>query len=472
MRKFIQTFGLILCGLTQTLLAQNLPYQHYTERNENLADTNNLQHFFRNGNFYGHARSYFSLTNNADQLSDYFAHAFGMGIGYETGKFKNFQMGISGFFVYKLYASNLNNKDALTGQGSRYELGLFDMENPGNQSDLNRLEDLYLKYNYKKSNIKFGKQHIRTPFINPQDARMRPTLVDGIVVSYNEIKNTKIDLGYLYKISPRSTFRWFNIGESIGLYASGVNPYGNKSNYAGNLQSKGVFYAGFTHQFKNKHELQIWNILVENIFNSSLIQYQHQFNLNKATKLKTGFQATRQQANNFGGHENQNNTYMLKEHKSYTLGGRLEIENKNIGSFQVNYNRITKHGRYLMPREWGRDPFFTFMPRERNEGYADLHAITAVYGKKFGKSGFKSDISYGRFYLPAISNTEMNKYAFPSYWQFNADIRYQAHGFLKGIDFQLMYVYKGQMGSNYKNNSFVFNKVDMSLYNFVINYHF
>jgi len=163
---------------------------------------------------------------------------------------------------------------------------------------------------------------------------------------------------------------------------------------------------------------------------------------------------------------------MLQDNKSYTYGARLEIAKEKTGSFQLNYNRITEHGRYLMPREWSRDPFFTFMPRERNEGYANVHAVNAVFGKSFGESGFRSDISYGRFYMPDVKNTEMNKYSMPSYWQFNADIRYKAHGFFKGFDFQLLYVYKGQMESNYKNNRYVFNKVDMGLYNFIVNYHF
>lgn len=232
--------------------AQNLPYMHHTERNRNDADTNNLQYFFRQGNFYGHARYFFMHTNNSGNLTDYFANAFGMGIGYETGKYKNFQVGISGFFIYNLYSSDLAKIDTLSGQGSRYELGLFDVENPGNHSDLDRLEDLYIKYNFRKSNLKFGKQHIRTPFINPQDGRMRPTLVDGLTLTFKELKNTEIELGYIYKISPRSTVKWFNIGESIGVYQAGVNTDGSKSAYAGNIHSKGIYYGGITHKIKKE----------------------------------------------------------------------------------------------------------------------------------------------------------------------------------------------------------------------------
>ncbi len=211
---------------------------------------------------------------------------------------------------------------------------------------------------------------------------------------------------------------------------------------------------------------------MQNIFNASLGQYIGTFKLNNQSNVKVGLQGIMQQALAEGGNADVQKTYMQKDSRSYTYGARLELNKDRLGMLQVNYNRITPHGRYLMPREWGRDPFFTFMPRERNEGYANVHAVTAVAGKTYGKSGFKSDVSYGRFYLADVKDAALNKYAMPSYWQFNADLRYKAHGFFKGFELQLLYVYKGQLKDNFKNNRYVFNRVDMSLYNFVINYHF
>lgn len=468
--KHLFTYSLLLWG--STLFAQNLPYVHHTEREREGNDTNNLQYFFRQGTFYGHARYFFMATDNSDQLSDYYANAFGMGIGYETGSFKNFQVGISGNFIYNLNSSDLAQKDPLSKQGSRYELGLFDIENPNNHADLDRLEDLYIKYNYKQSDIKLGKQHIRTPFINPQDGRMRPTLVDGVILNFNQIKQLKIEVGLLTSISPRSTVKWYGIGTSIGVYNSGLNPDGSLSDYAGNIKSDHIAYIGITKKLGKQHEIQAWDMLVENVFNTSLVQYNGHIQLNPSNKIILGAQGIAQQAINHGGNEDQSKTYMEKNAKSYTFGGRLGISNNSLGALTFNYNRITSHGRYLMPREWGRDAFFTFMPRERNEGYGDLHAFNLVGSRVFGKSGLRADLSYGQYYLPDVKNTRLNKYGMPSYWQMNADIRYQAKGFFKGIELQLLYVYKGQKGSEYTNNNYVFNKVDMSLYNFVINYHF
>jgi hypothetical protein len=125
-----------------------------------------------------------------------------------------------------------------------------------------------------------------------------------------------------------------------------------------------------------------------------------------------------------------------------------------------------------MPREWGRDPFFTFMARERNEGYGDVHAMNLVANKLMPKQGLKIEVAYGHYYLPDIQQVALNKYAMPSYFQGNLDIRYTFSGFLQGLESQFLYVYKGNLGNTYQNNRNVINKVNMSLYNLVLNYTF
>ena len=114
-------------------------------------DTTSLQHALRKGHFEAHFRLYYMSTNNQRPLTDYYALAFGGGVKYETGKFKNFQVGIGGFFIWNLTSSNLAIPDSLTGIKNRYEIGQFDMENPENKNDMDRLEDFYLKYSLKKS---------------------------------------------------------------------------------------------------------------------------------------------------------------------------------------------------------------------------------------------------------------------------------------------------------------------------------
>ena len=168
---------------------------------------------------------------------------------------------------------------------NRYETGLFDIEDPANKKDIDRLEELYIKYHFKKSTLTLGKQLLNTPFINLQDGRMRPTEVEGLWAEINGIKKIKLQLGYLYGISPRSTVKWFKVDESIGVYPVGVNENGIKSGYQGNLESKGIILTGITYQHNKNLKLQLWNQFTENIFNSTFLQADYEYSLEDKSQL-------------------------------------------------------------------------------------------------------------------------------------------------------------------------------------------
>jgi hypothetical protein len=441
------------------------------KKKEVKTDSTSLLSAFRNGSISGHFRYFFMATENKPGLTDYHANAIGGGIKFETARFKNFQIGISGFFIFNIGSSDLRKPDPATGQLNRYEIGLFDIQDPGNKKDINKLEELYLKYNFKKSYIQFGKQLLNTPFINLQDGRMRPTAVEGIRAEINQIKKTKLELAFLYAISPRSTTRWYNPGASLGLYPVGVNENGIKSGYAGNVSSKGIFLTGITHQLTQHLNIQFWNQYNERIINSALLQADYEYTLTGDSKLISGLQVIRQDAVKDGGNADPAKTYVQKGSKAWVWGARAGWKNKKWET-TINYTRITAHGKYLMPREWGRDPFFTFLPRERNEGFGDVNAYVLKLGYKIPKVNIKTFLGAGYFDLPEVTNFKLNKYGMPSYFQINADIRYEFTNFLKGTNVQLLYVYKGLTGNSYNNDKFILNKVNMSNFNFVVNFLF
>ncbi len=438
---------------------------------ENEADSTSILSAFRKGNFSGHFRYYFMATDNKEGLTDYYANAVGGGIKFETGRFRNFQVGVSGFFVYNIGSSDLSLPDSKTKQMNRYETGLFDIEDPSNKKDIDRLEELYIKYHFKNNQITLGKQLINTPFINLQDGRMRPTEVEGLWAEINSIKKVKLQLGYIYGISPRSTVKWFKVAESIGVYPVGVNDEGIKSAYAGNLESKGIFLAGITTQLSDHLKIQLWNQYTENIFNSAMLQADYEYPLSKNSKLFAAAQMVRQDAVNDGGNDDPSKAYVEKSSKALTFGTRLGWKNEKWET-SLNYNRITSQGRYLMPREWGRDPFFTFIPRERNEGLGDVNALLGKINYKIPKARITTSLAFGHYNLPDVTDFRLNKYGMPSYNQLNIDARYKFDGLLKGLETQLLYVYKGKTGNTYGNDKFVINKVDMSLWNIVFNYQF
>ncbi|MCX6316330.1 MAG: OprD family outer membrane porin [Bacteroidetes bacterium] len=467
----------MLLMMTHTLAAQHqevhTPAAMWKGKQQEPEDTNSILYAFKKGQFHGNFRYFFMATDNREGLSDYYANAAGGGIKFETASFRHFQMGLSGYFIFNIGSSDLSKPDAATHLQNRYEIGLFDITDPLNKRNIDRLEELYLKYSWKKSHLTFGKQLINTPFINLQDGRMRPTEVGGLYGEMNDIiPGTKIEGGYLYEISPRSTVRWYKVAESIGVYAQGVNADGTKSNYAGNLASKGIVMLGGSHTVNTKLTIKAYDVWVENMFNSFLLEADGRYPIGKKkAKLVAGGQYIRQDVLHDGGNADPDKTYFRKGGSSMVFGFKLGWENERWQG-SLNYTRITAAGRYLMPREWGRDPFFTFMPRERNDGLGDVHAVVARLGYELPKAHMKINLAAGYVDLPDVKHYALNKYGLPSYYQLNTDIRYEFSGMLKGLDAQVLWVYKGKKGNTYGNGKYVLNKVDMMNWNMMLNYHF
>jgi hypothetical protein len=434
-------------------------------------DTTSILNAFRKGKIEGHFRSFYMSTNNDEPLTDYYGLAFGGGLKYQTGSFKGFQFGIGGSFAFNLTSSDLTIPDPTTGIMNRYEIGLFDQTNPSNKKDLQQLEDLYVKYNFRKSSVKYGKQNIKTPFINPQDGRMNSTVVQGAWIEVNELKKTKIEIGWLSHISPRSTLKWYDGASSIGLYPSGVAINGIKSDYKDQLDSKGIAIAGVTYSMNEQIKLRIWDHWVENIFNTAFLQVDGEFSMEGNGKIIAGAQYIHQQAVSDGENADPAKTYFDHSQKVNIYGVRAGLEFKKA-TIRLNYSRITNEGRFLFPREWGREPLFTFLPRERNEGLGDVNAISVNFSKSYFRQKLKAEISAGYYELPDVKDTRLNKYGLPSYYQFNLDLKYSFTNFLHGLSAELLYLYKMRNGNIYEDLRYVIHKTDMQQINIVINYNF
>lgn len=464
----------MLLATGKTVLAQNKKNpekpEMYKSKEVRTDDTTSLLSAFKRGQTNGHFRYFFMATDNKKGLTDYYANAVGGGIRFETAKLHGFQFLVSGFYIYNISSSDFTLADSTTGQLNRYESSLFDIQDPANKKYINRLEEFHLKYIYKKSFLTAGRQLINTPFINLQDGRMRSTGVEGLWIEFNQIKNSKIEGGWLYAISPRGTTKWYNTGESMGIYPAGLNIDGTTSAYGNSIESKSAAILGVSTSIKNL-KLQIWDLFSENVFNTAMLQADLMFPLKNKSSIFASAQLIRQDAVNDGGNPDAAKTYFEKGGKAITFGTKAGWRNTLLEA-SVNYNRITAHGRYLMPREWGREPFFTFLPRERNEGFGDVHAFMAKLNYNIPRSGIKTSLAGGYYQMPDVKNYKLNKYSLPSYTQINGDIQYSFPGMFKGLEAQLLIAGKINNGETYNNTRYVINKVDMLQYNFVLNYHF
>jgi hypothetical protein len=125
-----------------------------------------------------------------------------------------------------------------------------------------------------------------------------------------------------------------------------------------------------------------------------------------------------------------------------------------------------------MPREWGREPFYTFLPRERNEGAGDVNAMSLNLIRTFNRKRTKAEFSYGYYDMPDVRESRLNKYQIPSYHQLLFNLRHSFSGFLTGLDLEFLYVYKPRSGRYYNQLRHIINKVDMQHVNLVFNYRF
>jgi hypothetical protein len=427
-----------------------------------------LNEVMRNGRMEGRFRQYTMFTINHGGARDYHAQAFGGELGFSSQRWRSFQFRMSGAYTFDLWSSDLTGTDAATGLPNRYEVGLFDVANIRRDNQVAFLKTFQLNYerNGGRTQVVFGKQDLNTPFLNTQDGRMHPGMVEGLWAAHRSTKGMRYEGGLLYRMLPRSTARWYGVGESVGLYPIGLDARGRPSSYKGNLRTAGILAGSASAPLPRKWRATIWDVFVENSFNTAMFLLERG---NREERWMWAAQLIRQDRVNNGGNAVDSMAY-FQDDASWTLSTRFRM---NHGRFrwQANYTRITAHGRYLMPREWGRDPMFTFLPRERNEGYGDVHAATLnlIWHTR---SGWRIQGDAGLYHLPAPTDFRLNKYAFPAYQQYDINMQYQFQGGWKGLAVQLIYLIKLPMFNESYTARQTFNKVDMQHANVIINYAF
>lgn len=441
-------------------------------KTKHVADTTSFYTAFHRGSFNGHMRSFSMLTHNEGNLTDYYAQAFGAGIKFESGSFHGFKLGISAFAVFNVLSSDLSRTDPITNAANRYEIGLFDIENPSNRTDIDRFEELYIRYDGNYSTITLGRQLINSVFINLQDGRMRPTEIQGVRWELQPNSKIAMDAGVYNAISPRSTVRWYDIGESIGVYPQGVNQLGQPSKYAHNITSEFIALIDLKITWNRWFETRTLNQYVDRLFNSAFQELTIHLLKKEQENLQFNSMVVRQDAEvDHSVYRHHLYPYIKHGHHSWAFGGQVKYTlGKN--QWSLAYNRITDDGQYLMPREWGRDPFYTFVPRERIEGYANTHSVLFKYKKSWPKQHVMASLMAGHNKLPEANDYERNKYGTPSFAIAAVDVRYEFQGKLKGLDAQLLAVNKTATGNTFNNLKFVINKVNMTTTNLVFNYHF
>lgn len=456
---------LFTCALPALVGAQ------HTDQDPPHADTLRrgaaLHDVIKKGTLEGRFRLFVMGTVNDGAPVDHHAQAFGGSLGFASQRWHGLQFRMSGGYTFDLWSSDLTAPDPVTKQPNRYELGLFDVTSPreDNQTAYVQLFQLNYRSHDERTMITMGRQELNTPFINAQDGRMHPTLAEGAWLVHRS-RGLRLDAGYIYALSPRSTAGWYTTEKSIGIYPTGVDVFGKPGRYAGNTTSAGIGMLGAQWNAPKKITVTGWETLITNVSNTAMLQLERG---NKEDRWMTGAMVIRQDRVGTGGHTNDSLAY-FQASGSLVYSARVRM---NLGRFrwQANYTRITADGRYLMPREWGREPFYTFLPRERNEGAGDLHAATVNLIWR-AKSGYRVQLDGGRYWLPPVSNARLNKYAMPSYYQLGINAQYQFKGNWQGLAVQTLHVVKLAAPDAVYSSKQAYNKVEMYHGELIVSYAF
>ncbi|NER09564.1 hypothetical protein SAMN06265375_101926 [Muriicola jejuensis] len=426
-------------------------------------DPNSLKELFTRGEVEGHIRNFFMTTLNEGSLKDYYTNAIGGALAYKTREFKGFELGVKGIFTYKGFSTDLNEADETTGQISKWEHELYDITNFDNFNDLDRLEELYLRFNFEHGYLTYGKLAIEdTPLLNESDGRMKPFAFKGIWFQYQK-GGQNLTLSWLDRVSPRSTVEWYDFNEAIGLVNNGFQPNGETADYRDKTESKGIALLQYENHISSL-DLKANHWYLHHISYTSMLEVDLHYN-----DWTLGIQYAIQFPDRFQDGLPYIGRYVQPQEKGQVLSGKLAY-GAEPWNFSLAYTRAFDTGRFLFPKELGRDHFFTSIPRSRLEGLGDVDVLTLSGTHRFKREGFYVGLDFTEVFGAKVGDFQFNKYNLDEYYQLNLRLHYELKGYLEGLNFDLLYIHKEN-----RNNSgpeIIFNSSNFDQISFVTNYAF
>lgn len=469
MKRFLLTLPFFLT-LSITTFSQHKEIHHDLEV-DSIDHVSTIRELFKKGHFEGHVRNYFMSTINQGDLTNYWANAIGGSLGYHTAHWKGFQLGVKGIFTYNLASSDLNMVDPLTGKSAKWEMELFDITRPTEKKDLDRLEELYIKYHFKTSYLTFGKIDInKGPLLLKRDGRMKPFVYKGLWAEFNEIKNQQIYGGWIFAVSPRGMTEWYSLNEAIGLNNNGYLPDGAHAEYHEHSNTKGLGVLGIESKITKQLKLSLWDYYLHHMYNTTWLQLDYE-----SKKWFAGAQYIYQFSDAY-------QRKLAYENRIYQPD-----ENANIISLQFGRNIKQKQrvsvaylhgfdtGRFLFPKELTRENFYVSQPRSWVDGFGaiDIYMVRAqLTATKEKWKGLSSDIRFERVQVPSSTDYAQNKYGKSSYFQSSIVAKYSFQKRLKGLHFTALYTYRFTENTIDLSPSQTFYKTNFHHLNFMLNIHF
>ena len=278
---------------------------------------------------------------------------------------------------------------------------------------------------------------------------------------------TTLQGGWLTHVAPRSTDSWYRLDEAVGRYSMGVAPDSSRANYLDRVGTHGLAVLGLRRTLGPHATVQAWQYFADHLLAASWLESTLTCPRPAGTWTASG-RLLWQHSLTRNSEEPISQRYAEPGEQARTLSARLAYQHR-AWHYSAQYTRITAHGRYLFPREWGREPFYTTLPRERIEGAGDVHALGASVAWQRPHAP-RLEAGYG--YHNLSREARLNKYSLPDFHQLNLTVTHAFTGAAEGLRLRTLHAAKWGANRAAYLPARAINKVDLHHLTVALDYEF
>lgn len=162
------------------------------------------------------------------------------------------------------------------------------------------------------------------------------------------------------------------------------------------------------------------------------------------------------------------NQYAHPDENGQVASFKLTWSEKNV-ELGAAYTRAMDTGRFLFPKELGRDQFFTSFARNRLEGLTDVNVFAVKAKYRFNSDNFFIGVAAAN--LQGSSQEKLkNKYQIDDYHQINTRVQYKLDELWEGVEIALLCIWKENR--NNRGLDSAFNQSNYSQINLITNIYF
>lgn len=413
----------------------------------------------------GLVRTRYMSTNNERDLTDFNIMVTHGQLYYKTKLNRWLSFGTQANALFHYGTESISQVDPITGSGPIYEGNLWVNRNMTGSVETT-LPQFYLRANLEGHSLMVGRIVKDTPILNAEPWPFTDA-IQGIWYEYQSNKKLYMQGGWVSRLSPRQTGAFVSIGESLGLAGVGTDIFGNPSGYRGNVDSNYLLMGDVEYKFSESFKIDGWTFYADNVIRTGLIEATYS-NREKERSISSMF--IYQNKFGEGGNIDSNLAYKNEDQASY-FGLRINQKMGN-NNLQFNIGRITKLGRFLLPREWGLEPFYTFQRRTRIEGASDVASVMFRWQRTWDKENalFNVFSSIGTNQFGTVNDPAKNKFSMPNHHHIDLSVEYLPKQF-KGLSAEI-YVAQRLLSGDAPSDSFIINRANFFHFDFLLSYRF